>query len=484
MREGENSMAGKYERPRKKKRGRGLVLLAVLLILGVAGAFVLRTPGGEQESPENEQTQPPQTVAVSTEAPAAETVTEPTEPEPVVKESTATIGATGDILLHDLVIKSGYDKETDSYNYDNIFTFFSEYVSQVDYAAANLEVTLCGDDNGYAYSGYPCFNSPDEIVDAAKAAGFDLLLTANNHSYDTKFTGFTQQVIDERGLDHIGTRLDAEEKNYIIREINGINIAMTCYTYCSAYTSAGNFKLNGNALSSEASKLVNAFHYKDLDTFYTKLAGEMEQMKADGAEAVVMFIHWGEEYKTSPNDAQKKIAQQLCNMGVDVIVGTHPHVVEPAQLLTSTTDPAHQTVCLYSLGNAVSNQRFGSVRRISTAHTEDGLFFTFTFCKYSDGSVYLSDVELLPLWMEMRPELQRSYNIIPLDDSLRDQWQSLYGRSDAALQSAGKSYNRTSKILGTAGTELREALAAARELREADYLADWVGAQYATEEST
>lgn len=440
-------MAGKYERPRKKKRGRGLVLLAVLLILGVAAAFVLRTLGGEQESPENEQTQPPQTVAVSTEAPAAETVTEPTEPEPVVKESTATIGATGDILLHDLVIKSGYDKETDSYNYDNIFTFFSEYVSQVDYAAANLEVTLCGDDNGYAYSGYPCFNSPDEIVDAAKAAGFDLLLTANNHSYDTKFTGFTrtQQVIDERGLDHIGTRLDAEEKNYIIREINGINIAMTCYTYCSAYTSAGNFKLNGNALSSEASKLVNAFHYKDLDTFYTKLAGEMEQMKADGAEAVVMFIHWGEEYKTSPNDAQKKIAQQLCNMGIDVIVGNHAHVIQPVELLTSENDADQKTLCLYSTGNAVSNI-FKS--NSFPVHTEDGMLFTFTFAKYSDGTVLVESADVLPTWVWRYDDENgvRKFRIMTMEEGV--DWQAKMDLTEELLTKCQESYDRTMELVG------------------------------------
>ena len=447
MREGENSMAGKYERPRKKKRGRGLVLLAVLLILGVAAAFVLRTLGGEQESPENEQTQPPQTVAVSTEAPAAETVTEPTEPEPVVKESTATIGATGDILLHDLVIKSGYDKETDSYNYDNIFTFFSEYVSQVDYAAANLEVTLCGDDNGYAYSGYPCFNSPDEIVDAAKAAGFDLLLTANNHSYDTKFTGFTrtQQVIDARGLDHIGTRLDAEEKNYIIREINGINIAMTCYTYCSAYTSAGNFKLNGNALSSEASKLVNAFHYKDLDTFYTKLAGEMEQMKADGAEAVVMFIHWGEEYKTSPNDAQKKLAQQLCNMGIDVIVGNHAHVIQPVELLTSENDADQKTLCLYSTGNAVSNI-FKS--NSFPVHTEDGMLFTFTFAKYSDGTVLVESADVLPTWVWRYDDENgvRKFRIMTMEEGV--DWQAKMDLTEELLTKCQESYDRTMELVG------------------------------------
>ena len=436
-------MAGKFERPRKKKRGGGAVTLAALLLV-CAGAFGIRMLSEKWAVSEAESTAPVQLDSVQTQAPATEAVT---EPAPVVKESTATIGATGDILLHDLVIQSGYDSETDTYHYDNIFKWFSAYVSQVDYAAANLEVTLCGDDNGYAYSGYPCFNSPDEIVDAAKAAGFDLLLTANNHSYDTKFTGFTrtQQVIGERGLDHIGTRLDAEDQNYIIRDINGINIAMTCYTYCSAYTSAGNFKLNGNALSSEASQLVNAFHYKDLDTFYRKLSGELEQMKADGAEAVVLFIHWGDEYQTAPNAIQKQMAQELCNLGIDVIVGNHAHVVQPVELLTSQTDETRKTLCLYSTGNAVSNIYKNNTFPV---HTEDGMLFTFTFAKYSDGTVLVESADVLPTWVWRYDDDSgvRKFQILTMDDEA--DWQEEMGLTDELLVKCQESYDRTMELVG------------------------------------
>lgn len=441
-------MAGKYERPRKKRRGRGLLIFVVIVAVCIAAALGIRMLAEKLEQPGTVQTDPPQTTAAPVQTVATEPETEPTEPEPVVKESTATIGATGDILLHDLVIKSGYDSETKTYNYDNIFTYFSEYVSQVDYAAANLEVTLCGDDNGYAYSGYPCFNSPDEIVDAAKNAGFDLLLTANNHAYDTRFTGFTrtQQVIDDRGLDHIGTRLDAEEKNYIIREINGINIAMTCYTYCSAYTSARNFKLNGNALTTEASKLVNAFHYKDLDTFYTKLAGEMEQMKADGAEAIVLFIHWGEEYKTTPNDTQRQMAQQLCNMGIDVIVGNHAHVIQPVELLANENEESRKTLCLYSTGNAVSNIYKSSSFPV---YTEDGMLFTFTFAKYSDGTVLVESAGVIPTWVWRYDDENgiRKFRIMAMEGDAVN-WQEKMDLTDEMLTKCQESYDRTMELVG------------------------------------
>ena len=155
----------------------------------------------------------------------------PTQP-PIIKVATASIGATGDILMHEKLYKSGYDATTSTYNYDHIFPWFSKYVSEVDYAVANLEVTLAGDDNGYKYSGYPRFNCPDAIVDSLKKAGFDMLLTANNHSYDTGITGFmrTQEILRNRGVTYIGTRYKEEDKNYTVQNINGINVGMICYT--------------------------------------------------------------------------------------------------------------------------------------------------------------------------------------------------------------------------------------------------------------
>ena len=392
-------MAGKFEQPRRAPKGKtaGIVILAVILALGLgAAALCLMHPNEQTDqsigapTPTNtNHSYRPQT------PPKTDEVYAENGKEVPFKVSTATIGVTGDLMLHDLVLRSGYDAQSDTYDFNYIFSDFSKYVSKQDYAALNLEVTLAGNDNGYPYAGYPSLNSPDEILDAVKGAGFDLLLTANNHAYDTGIKGFrrTQQVIAERELDHIGTRLNKEDKNYLVRQINDIKIGMTCYTYCSAYTNGGNYVLNGAALLPEATNRINAFHYKDLDTFYIKLSGEIEKMKHEGAEVIIVFLHWGTEYKTVPDAAQKKIAQWLCDMGVNVIVGTHPHVVQPIELLTSKTFPDHKTLCVYSVGKCVSNI-YGNGKY--PEHTEDGILASFTFDKYSDGTVLLESASVPP----------------------------------------------------------------------------------------
>ena len=443
-------MAGKYEQKRRKKKI-GTVLLYILVPLLCGALFgvwmISQLPSfaflwrlvEQSESQHLSTTEPMETW---TQVMETQQVT-----EPATKIATATIGATGNLLLHDLVIKSGYDQETGGYHFDNIFKWFTKYVSQVDYAAANLEVTLCGDDNGYPYAGYPIFNAPDEIVDAAKAAGFDLMLTANNHAFDTKYTGFkrTQEVIAGREMDHIGTRLGKDDKNYIVRDVNGIKVGMICYTYCSGYNNAGNFKLNGVSLPTEASIRINAFHYKDLNKFYMKLAGELQQMNADGAEVSVVFLHWGSEYETVPNKSQKKVAQQLCDMGVDVIVGNHPHVAQPVELLSSSTFDAHKTLCIYSTGNAVSN-----IYRSDKypAHTEDGMLFTFTFAKYSDGTVLVEKADVLPTWVHRYDDEQgvRKFQILTMEDGV--DWKTEMNLTDELLAKCQESFDRTMEIVG------------------------------------
>lgn len=375
----------------------------------------------------------------------SESESEP-EPEPVVRQSSASLGAVGDILMHDDLIKSGYNRETGDYNYDEAYTWFGDYISSVDYAVANLEVTLSGNQNGYPYSGYPCFNAPDAIVDALKNAGFDLLLTANNHAYDTAATGFkrTQEVIVDRGLDHIGTRQKTEDPNYIIRDINGVKVGMTCYTYSNGYSYSGTYLLNGNPLSAEASTLINAFVYGDLEGFYSKLEKEIEQMKAEGAEAIVLFIHWGVEYQTKASDTQKKMAQRLCNLGVDVIVGNHAHVVQPVELLTSEEDESHKTVCLYSTGNSLSN--FFETSNFPP-HTEDGMLFTLNFAKYSDGTVLLERVDLMPTWVYRPYDDNGVLKFFVLCMEEGKDWQTEMELSDDTLKECEDSYARTMEIV-------------------------------------
>ena len=385
------------------------------------------------------------------------------EPEPIVEVSTATVAVTGDLLMHSPIITGSYDSSLNEYDFNDIFTYFSKYVSKADYAIANLETTLRGTEGGASYSGYPTFNCPDTIADAVKNAGFDMLLTANNHSYDTALKGFkrTVSVLDEKGIEHIGTYSSETDKKYVVKNINGINIGMICYTYQTGDGSDGRVYLNGIRLAEEATNLVNAFSYSKLDEFYAEMNGHIQSMKADGAEAVVLYIHWGDEYKLKANTNQEEIAQQMCNLGVDVIVGGHPHVVEPIDLLTSETDPGHKTVCLYSMGNAVSNQRSERMN-LKTGHTEDGVLFSYTFSKYSDGTVMLKDVNVLPTWVNMftsKKTGRRVYQIIPLDYTISDRWKTEFDLSDASAAAAEKSYERTVAIVGEGLSIAKEFLA-------------------------
>lgn len=419
-----------------------IVLSVVLVILSIVAVSI----SGKQNV--TLQGSEPSTTALT------EPETEATEP-PITKTATATIGATGDILMHDLVIKSGLDKSTGAYNYDYIFEYFSKCASQVDFAAANLEVTLCSNTNGYKYQGYPRFNSPDAIVDALKNAGFDMLLTANNHSYDTGSKGFTrtQQVIMDAGLPHIGSRPSVEHKNYYVADVNGIKVGMINYTYNTAIRDNGAVALNGLPLSVENTQLINTFNYNQLDTFYSKLADEIEAMRGDGAEAIMLYIHWGNEYQIKENATQRKIAQQLCNLGVDVIVGNHAHVPQPVALLISEKDATKKTLCLYSTGNALSNIYKTKTR---TVHTEDGMLFTVTFAKYSDGTVLVESTRVIPTWVYRYEESGvRKYRVLYMDDTIED-WKTLMNLNDSTLKLCQDSYTRTQGIVGAGVTEANQ----------------------------
>ena len=472
---------------RKKKKGGGLrsALIALIAVLIAATGVMIWMCVRLATAPQDTQAPAIQeTVAIPTVPPTEATVPEttvPKEPEHVV--STATILSIGDLLMHGQLITDAQQADG-SYDFNYIFPYITPYVTAADYAAANLEVTLAGPSR--PYQGYPMFNSPDAIVDAAKNAGFDMLLTANNHMYDSGEDGFlrTVRTIREKGLTALGTREEAEEPAYTVQDINGIKVGMVCYTYEQRPENyrSDRVYLNKNILSATCSALVNSFVGTELDSFYTEIGGILEQMRNDGAEATVMFIHWGVEYQLTQNAEQQQIAQKLCDLGFDVIVGGHPHVVQPVELLESTVDPEHRTVCLYSMGNAVSNQRQGELTSITTAHTEDGAMFSMTFSKYSDGTVYLEDVALIPTWVRAidvngntvvrRSGTIRRYEILPLDDSLRSQWQEQFGIDSSTLAQCADSWQRTMDITGAGLTQSQDYLRAEKLAREANY--EWL----------
>lgn len=462
-------MAERPYPPRRRRRRRRINYTAIIFWLVVAlivvglVAVLLHFTGGE---PNDETTGPvPSTNAT---VPSSEVTAPSTEPSipPVTQTGSATIGATGDMLMHMPCVKPCLQSDG-TYDFTPYFTHLEQYVQAVDYAVANLETTLAGLDGGYKYQGFPSFNCPDGIVSSLKEIGLDMLLTANNHTYDTQTTGFfrTQQVLKENGMDHIGTKPTAEDDDYIIKEIDGIRIGMICYTYSNLHQDTGKVALNGGApLPDNVAPLINTFLPSDVQGFSDDLEADIADMRADGAEAIVLYIHWGVEYQLKQNYEQEALAQAACDLGVDVIVGGHPHVIQPIDLLTSTTDENHKTVCLYSTGNALSNQRRENMR-LDTGHTEDGIFFSFSFAKYSDGTVRLENVELLPLWINMyrKSNGDRFYDVLPLDKTVED-WKSELDLTDTTLAKAEDSYERTMDIVGEGLQEVQAYLASLPEV--------------------
>ena len=360
------------------------------------------------------------------------------------KEITATVLNTGDILIHDNVLW-GAEQDDGSYNFSQFYKAANSYIKSADYAIANLEVTLGGEAAG-KYRGYPGFNSPDSLLDYIKADGFDMLLTANNHSLDTGLAGMkrTVQQIKSRGLEFLGTKETTDDPTYVVKDINGIKIGMVAFTYGTNASAAG------------ASELINYFSSANLSEFYSEAQTVIDGMKQSGAEAVVFYMHWGNEYHTKPNTYQKTVAQKLCNMGVDVIVGGHPHVLQPIELIHSE-DSQNTTVCLYSMGNSISNQRISEMTGVcETGHTEDGVLFSYTFTKDSGGEVSLTAVDIIPTWVDRYGNAGNyQYTMYPLENS---DMANNYNLDDATVQKAKASYERTKAIMATGLTECQQHL--------------------------
>lgn len=456
--------------------GTAIVVLVILGIIAATGFVVWLCVDMVNKTPDNtlstdesvalpRETEGTTATEMPTETTEPIVTTEPPQPETVI--ATATVASQGDLLMHKPVFDTCRQGDG-TYNYDSIFRYVKDTVSSYDYALANLETTFGGDD--FTYQGNPAFNCPDGLVDSVVAAGYDMLLTANNHCGDTMAAGVqrTLEKIREKGLTAIGTQLSDEEPKYAVVDINGIKVGMVCYSWAFSY--------NGSAVSMngltpiKANGTINFFMNNNLPAFYEEVEGIMAAMKEAGAEVTMMQIHWGQEYQLTENTTQNKIAQQLCDIGFDVIVGGHPHVVQPMALLQSSVDPNHKTVCIYSMGNAVSNQRTGVSDQFPPGYTEDGALFTVTFEKYSDGKVYVSGTDVVPTWVNMHSNKgAREYNILPLTKDTEQQWQASYELTDQQVKSCQKSYDRTMGIVGEGLEACQTYLAQAKEAREAYY---------------
>lgn len=408
-----------------------LILISVIALIAFVVSAIVKTPQKNDSNSSNSQ------------------IVE-SEPE-VIPETYAKVLSIGDIMVHKPQLTGA--KTNDGYDFSDFFKEVSPIFENYDLSIGNLELTFGGKESG-DYRGYPTFNTPDQLADDIKNSGISMLMTANNHSYDTGFFGMqrTVQVLKEKGVEYSGTRETEDEPNYIVKDINNIKIGIANFTYETAGSLEGRKYLNGAIIKEEANGLINSFSYKKLDTFYSEAQAIIDSMKQDGAEFITFYMHWGEEYQLTANNWQKSIAQKLSNMGVNMIIGGHPHVVQPMELIHSE-DGENTTVCIYSLGNAVSNQRRELISSARKGHTEDGVMFSYTLKKSGDGTVSLVDVNVIPTWVYKYSNNGFKYTIYPMEN-LKTATKN-YSHAASRLK---ESYERTKAIVKDGLTECQQAL--------------------------
>jgi poly-gamma-glutamate synthesis protein (capsule biosynthesis protein) len=250
----------------------------------------------------------------------------------------------------------------------------------------------------------------------------------------------TVQQLKSKNLDFLGTKETTNDPTYLVKDINGIKIGMVAFTYGT----------NGSA--SGADTLINYFSSANLSAFYSEAESVIQSMRDDGAEAIVFYMHWGNEYQRTQNTWQKTLAQKLSNMGVNMIIGGHPHVVQPIEYIYSE-DGQTETVCVYSLGNAVSNQRRSLMQtNAPKGHTEDGLMVSYTLKKTADGIVTLVGFEAIPTWVDRYLVGGKyKYTIYPMEnlENAKAKYTSIAAKLD-------ESYQRTKEIMGKGLTEVQQ----------------------------
>lgn len=246
-----------------------------------------------------------------------------------------------------------------SYDYKDCFPLLAPIVMEADYAVVNLEVPLGG---GPTYRGYPCFSSPDSYAEALRDAGFDLFLTANNHCLDSgdKAARRTLDALDRIGVDHIGTYHNEADRDTLVpfvKDINGIKIGFLNYTYGT------------NGIQPRDGMEVA---YIDKE----KIRKEIAKTRKAGAEMICVTMHWGIEYVLHENQEQRNLADFLVGEGVDMVIGSHPHVIQPMKVVRNEKEKKDVLV-VYSLGNLISNMkttdtRGGALVKVRVEREPDG----------------------------------------------------------------------------------------------------------------
>lgn len=304
----------------------------------------------------------------------------------------------GDLMGHDEQIQSAYDPECKCYDYSSVFEDTAPIIRKADLAIGNLEVTLPGKKE--KYKGYPLFGSPDAYAEAMKEAGFDILTLANNHTVDTGREGVlrTHRIVHKLGLIGLGVYASDQDyrKNRIpVIEKNGFRIAMLNYTYGT------------NGIPVPPGLRINHIHPM-------RIREDLMLAERMNVDIKMVLFHFGQEYTREPNNYQKQMVDIAVDAGADIVIGGHPHVLQPYERRYVKAPEApggmRPVLIAYSLGNFVSHQ----IRR----YTDGGMIFQFTVVK-RDGGLEIKAIGYEPVLVYIDRSGKRSqYRVLPVNDYL------------------------------------------------------------------
>ena len=306
---------------------------------------------------------------------------------------TARVVANGDILIHDALYYTA-KKEDGSYDFNPFFEYVKPWIEGADLAIGDFEGTIS---DRSPLGGYPLFNAPVQIADTMKEVGYDVVDLAHNHILDTGLYGlkYTDKVFKDRGLDTVGVHADKKrsEDRILIKEVNGIKIAILAYAY-------GYNGMDANLTAEDRNNYLS-----DLDE--EKMKEEIQRAEKE-ADVTVVMPQMGVEYKLEPTEEQKALYHKMIEWGADVVFGGHPHVIEPAETVEKDGD---KKFIIYSMGNFVSNQR---MERMENKWPERGLLMDVTFEKANDKTT-VKTVKAHPTLVYSKLN-GRNINGIPLYD--------------------------------------------------------------------
>ncbi len=316
----------------------------------------------------------------------------------------------GDIMAHQAQLDAA-QKSEHRYDFSSIFQKIAPTFQKYDLVIANFETTLAGK----PYSGYPRFCSPVALALACRKAGIDLFLLSNNHILDRQEKGMLQTAgkLEALGIPYIGVRKSLGEQKYYLCEKNGIRIGVLNYTQFT----------NGSSYS----PLVSYAKRKEI-------AKDIAKLKKENPDKIVICIHWGKEYRDTPDSYQQKMGQFLLAQGADIVIGSHPHTIQPY-----IWEEEKDNLLAYSLGNFVSNQR--------AFPRDGGLMLGVELAQNNLGKVKISQVEPIPIWVEKYFVQKKAYyNILPAQEYAQN---PQYFRYEASYEKMNKFLEHCHQILGT-----------------------------------